>query len=603
MISSITVSQDRPVDAVTLQVMTNAIYSIADEVVAALIRTSYSTNIKDRRDCSGAVFNPEGELIAQGEVGTPLHLGVMQPAVKAALRAIAPESLAPGDDLILNTPYPEGPGHLNDVTLVSPVYYDGQLVAFVANMSHHVDVGGFAPGSMAFGVWEHYQEGLQIPPLKISNQGVLDQNLIRLITANLRTPVEFRGDLAAQIAANNVGERRLQALMKKHGVDEVLHYMNAIMDYSERRLRAAIRDLPAGTCSFEDYLEGDGISSSDVVIRCTVHVGAGQIECDFSQSNPQVLGPLNCRPPSVRACVYYVAKALLDPGLPPNAGAFRPFKVRTQSGTLLEVNYPGAVCNANIITTQRIVDVLLGAFYQLIPERVCAACSGTMNLLNIGGRHPATGQLFNYIETYGGGQGALAGRDGTSAVQNHMTNTRNAPVEVIESTYPLLIRDYGLMPESAGIGKFRGGFGMKREFEFLGNRNTITLSSDRFKYGPWGLEGGGEARPGKCEVIHPDGRIDTLPSKITTVLEKGSRLISTTPGGGGRGNPLDRPAESVRKDVLDELISRDTALNAYGVVFGADLTIDEEATHRQRLALKASSVDQSRTSHLNIPIA
>ncbi|MEW5978995.1 MAG: hydantoinase B/oxoprolinase family protein [Acidobacteriota bacterium] len=590
MIRTPSVSIDHQVNAVRLQVMTNAIYSIADEVVAALVRTSYSTNIKDRRDCSGAIFTLQGDLVAQGEVGTPLHLGVMQPAVLTALQAIPPESLEPGDDIILNMPYPEGPGHLNDVTVVSPVFYDERLVAFVANMSHHVDVGGFAPGSMAFGVWEHYQEGLQIPPLKISRRGILDQDLIRLITANLRTPSEFRGDLAAQIAANNVGERRLQDLMKKYGVEEVLSYMASIMDYSERRLRAAIGTLSEGSFSFEDCLEGDGLSDGDVTIRCTVQVREGTIRCDFRESDPQVLGPLNCRPPSVRACVYYVAKALLDPGLPPNSGAFRPLQVLTQPGTLLEVNYPGAVCNANIITTQRIVDVLLGAFYQLIPDRVCAACSGTMNLLNIGGRHSLSGGLFNYIETYGGGQGALPNRDGTSAVQNHMTNTRNAPVEVIESTYPLLIRGYGLVPESAGSGKFRGGFGMRREFEFLSDRVTVTLSSDRFRRGPWGLAGGGPAQPGACLVVSPDGKERNLPSKVTTVLGKGDCLISTTPGGGGRGNPLDRSAERVREDVLEGLLSSETALAVYGVVLRADLTLDWTATEHHRSALNARQV-------------
>ena len=259
-------------DPVTLQVMTNAIYSVADEMVAALIRTSFSTNIKDRRDCSGAVFTRDGQLVAQGEVGTPLHLGVMLPAVQTAIAAVPPETLEPEDDIIVNTPYPEGPGHLNDVTLVSPVFDGPHLVAYVANMSHHVDVGGFAPGSMAFGVWEHYQEGLQIPPLKLVKRGRIDEDLVRLITANLRTPVEFRGDLAAQIAANNVGEERLQGLMRKYGRETVLHYMNEIMDYSERRLSAAIGQLPQGSFSSQDFLEGDGISTEKIAIRVTVNV-------------------------------------------------------------------------------------------------------------------------------------------------------------------------------------------------------------------------------------------------------------------------------------------------------------------------------------------
>jgi N-methylhydantoinase B len=576
------VATEAQLDPITLQVMTNAVYSVADEMIAALIRTSYSTNIKDRRDCSGAIFTREGQLVAQGEVGTPLHLGVMLPAVRTALQTVPPEALEPDDDVVLNTPYPEGPGHLNDVTLVSPVFYEGELVGYVANMSHHVDVGGFAPGSMAFGVWEHYQEGLQIPPVKIVKKGKIDDELVRLITTNLRTPFEFKGDLAAQIAANNVGERRLQGLMRKYGKNHILFYMGKIMDYSERRLRAAIQKMVEGAYSFEDYLEGDGISAGRVAIRVTVTVKEASIIADFSASDPQVLGPVNCRPPSVKACVYYVAKALLDPGLPPNSGAFRPLEVITRPGSLLEVDYPGALCNANIITTQRLVDALLGAFLQIIPERVSAACSGTMNLLNIGGRDPRTGELFNYIETYGGGQGALIDRDGMSAVQNHMTNTRNAPVEVIESSYPLHIHGYGLVPESAGPGRFRGGYGMRREFEILADRVTVTLSSDRFEISPWGVAGGENARPGSCKVVQPDKSVRELPSKITCALTNGSRLISTTPGGGGWGNPRERPPELVRQDVVEELISRQSALKIYGVVLNDDLSVNAEATSAHR---------------------
>ena len=576
-------------DPVTLQVMTNAIYSVADEMVAALIRTSFSTNIKDRRDCSGAVFTRDGQLVAQGEVGTPLHLGVMLPAVQTAIAAIPPETLEPEDDIIVNTPYPEGPGHLNDVTLVSPVFDGPHLVAYVANMSHHVDVGGFAPGSMAFGVWEHFQEGLQIPPLKLVKRGRIDEDLVRLITANLRTPVEFRGDLAAQIAANNVGEERLKGLMRKYGRETVLHYMNEIMDYSERRLSAAIGQLPQGSFSSQDYLEGDGISTEKIAIRVTVTVEGSELVADFRESDPQALGPINCRPPSVKACAYYLAKALLDPGLPPNSGAFRPIRVLTKPGTLMEVQFPGALCNANIVTTQRIVDALMGAFLQIIPERAAAACSGTMNLLNIGGRDPRSRALFNYIETYGGGQGALVDRDGTSAVQMHMTNTRNAPVEVIESTYPFFIRGYGLVSESAGAGEFRGGYGMRREFEIEAERVTVTLSSDRFELAPWGIFGGLSASTGDCKVVLPDGPVEQLPSKVTRVLTRGSRLISTTPGGGGWGEPCQRPAEKVRQDVVQELLSRESALSIYGVVLNDDLSLDSQATAEERDKRRSAS--------------
>jgi N-methylhydantoinase B len=330
-------------------------------------------------------------------------------------------------------------------------------------------------------------------------------------------------------------------------------------------------------------LEGDGIIKGPIKISVTVTVQNSQIVADFSQSDPQAMGPVNCRPPTAKACVYYVVKALLDPGLPPNSGAFRPLSVITRPGTLLEVEYPGALCNANIVMTQRLVDVLMGAFSKIIPERVTAACSGTQNLLNIGGRDPRTGLLFNYVETYGGGQGAFFDRDGTSAVHTHMTNTRNAPVEVIESAYPFFIHQYGLVPESAGAGKFRGGFGMVREIEILGEQTTVTVSSDRFETCPWGLFGGQNAKPGSAAINHLDGSQEQLPSKITRRIKRGDRLVSVTPGGGGRGDPKERSPEEVRRDVVEELISVNTALDVYGVVMQEDLSVDLDATaHRRR---------------------
>jgi len=572
----------RVVDPILLQVMTNTIYSIADEMMAALVRTSFSTNIKDRRDCSGAIFSPDCQLVAQGEIGTPLHLGLMLPVVRNALKVILPESLAPGDVILVNSPYPEGPGHLNDLTLVSPVFAQGALVAFLANMAHHVDVGGFAPGSMPFGVWEHYQEGLQIPPVFLARGGRLDEQLIRLLSLNVRTPKEFKGDLNAQIAANNVGEKRIQSVVEKYGIETMISYMQEIMNYSERRIRCALRELPEGSYIYEDYLEGDGIRTDKIAIRLNLRISQQLIEADFSDSNPQVLGPLNCRPPSVRSCVYYVVKTLLDPGLPPNSGAFRPISVITKPGTLLEVEYPGAVCNSNILTTQRLVDCLMGAFSQVLPDRVCSACSGTMNLLNIGGWDSKRGELYNYIETYGGGQGALLWRDGCSAVQTHMTNTRNAPVEAIEAAYPLLVHEYSLVPESAGAGEHRGGFGMKRDIEIQSERTTVTLSSDRFEIGPWGLFEGQSGYPGRCCLENPDGSREILPSKVSRRVERGCRLISATPGGGGRGDAYRRDPEAVRIDVLEQLISRETALITYGVVLRHDLSVDIQATETQR---------------------
>lgn len=451
------------VDPVTLEVLRNALYSVSDEMVAGLIRASYSTNIKDRRDASCGVYTASGDVIAMSEFGgTPLHLGTMHPAVRTVFDSWPPETLEPGDAIIMNTPYPAGPGHLNDVCVVGPIFVDGELFAIAASQSHRVDIGGFAPGSMPFGVTEHFQEGLQITPMKIMRRGVLDEHLLAFINQNVRTPEEQTGDLMAQIAANVIAQRRMEELAARHGKDRLRAYFTALLDYSERRMIAGIRSLPEGTYHGEDVIEGDGIVTDNIAIRVDVTVRDGRFIADFSDTDPQVLGPINCRWPSVAACVYYLLKCLVDPELPANAGAYRPVEVRTKPGTVLEAQFPAAVCNANIITTQRIVDALLRALIEAAPERAIAACSGTMNLLNIGGFVPESGRYYNYIETYGGGQGAMHDRDGMDGVHSHMTNTRNAPVEAIEAAYPLRVRSYGLVPDSEGPGRWRGGVGMHR---------------------------------------------------------------------------------------------------------------------------------------------
>ena len=575
------------VDPVTLEVLRNALYSVSDEMVAGLIRASYSTNIKDRRDCSCGVYTADGDVIAMSEFGgTPLHLGTMHPAVKTVFASWPAETLEPGDAIIMNTPYPAGPGHLNDVCVVGPIFVDGELFAIAASQSHRVDVGGFAPGSMPFGVTEHFQEGLQITPMKIMRRGVLDEHLLAFINQNLRTPEEQTGDLMAQIAANVIAQRRIQELADKHGPDRLKMYFAALLDYSERRMIAGIRTLPEGTYHGEDVIEGDGIVTDNVAIRVAVTVRDGRFIADFSDTDPQVLGPINCRWPSVAACVYYLLKCLVDPELPANAGAYRAVEVRTKPGTILEAQFPAAVCNANIITTQRIVDALLRALIEAAPERAIAACSGTMNLLNVGGFVPETGRYFNYIETYGGGQGAMHDRDGMDGVHSHMTNTRNAPVEAIEAAYPLRVRSYGLVPDSEGAGRWRGGVGMHREFEILGSYTRLTVSSDRQNVHPWGAYGGGEAAGSADIVESPDGTRLELPSKVTTFLQQHDHLRTVTPGGGGWGDALDREPERVAHDVREGLISVERAAAVYGVVVTTDGQPDLAATTARREALR-----------------
>lgn len=571
------------IDPITLEVMRNAFGSIADEMNASLVRSSYSTNIKDRRDCSCAIYTTDGDVVAQSESGTPVHLGTMGGAVRTAIDVYPLEELEPGDGVIFNLPYPAGPGHLNDMSLISPIYHDGKIIAIAANQAHHVDMGGYAPGSMPFGVTEIYQEGLQVPPVKLFRRGKLDQDLWAIVEQNVRTGFEVRGDLEAQYAGNAVGTIELSKLADKYGVGTVQIYMQQMLNYSERRMRAALSTIPDGTYEFEDVIEGDGIDDDLHAIRVSIRAKGDTIRLDFSGTDDAVRGPLNCRMPSVAACVYYALKAILDPDLPANAGAYRPVEIITREGSMLSATYPEAVCNANIITTQRIVDIIVGAFSQAMPDQVLAASSGTMNLLNVGGLDPRTGKYFQYIETYAGGQGAMPNQDGQDAVQNHMTNTRNAPVEALEAAYPLRVETYGVVPDTEGAGKYRGGMGMRRSLRVLGAEVILTQSSDRKDVTPWGLFGGLPASGMRCTVTDPKEERKSLKSKMTTYVT-GDHLIETqTPGGGGWGDPKERGTAAVLADVVAGLVSVERARDVYGVAVDPEtMAIDEADTGRLR---------------------
>ncbi len=457
------------------------------------------------------------------------------------------------------------------------------MIAITANQAHHVDMGGYAPGSMPFGVTEIFQEGLQIPPVRLFVNHKLDPSLWSLIRQNVRPQTEVKGDLLAQFAANTVGQRRLGELVNKYGVATVMEYLEEMLDYSERRMRAALKLIPEGTYHGEDVIEGDGITDKHYTIRVKIEAKGDEFVADFTDTDDSSLGPLNCRWPSVAACVYYVLKAMLDPELPPNAGAYRPIGIKVRDGSLLSAQYPTAVCNANIITTQRIVDVLLAALADALPDKVAAASSGTMNLLNIGGTDPRSGILYNYIETYAGGQGAMHDADGMDAVQNHMTNTRNAPVESIEVAYPLMVETYGLVTDSEGPGEYRGGVGVRRALKIIDSDVQLTLSSDRGSVAPWGLFGGHDAGTSSCSVVGPDGREKLLPTKVTTRIAAGNLVTTETPGGGGWGEPMHRDVNAVRHDVSEGLVSVDRARHIYGVAIDPKtFEVDEQETAKLR---------------------
>jgi N-methylhydantoinase B len=569
------------IDPVTLEVMRNAFQSVAEEMGAALIRTALSPNIKDRRDCSTGVYSPAGELIAQAE-HIPLHLGLMPSVVKSTLAIFPVETLCAGDAIVTNDPYVSG-SHLPDICVISPLFEEGRCVGILANLAHHVDIGGIAPGGMPTISTEIFQEGIRIPPVRIKKGGRVDEELLALIVTNVRTGRESRGDFQAQLAANNVGERRLKEIIAKYGAAKTAAAMEELVRYSERRMRARLRELPRGTFRFEDYLEGDGLTDAPLKIAASVSLDPAGIVVDFTGSSPQTRGSVNCTRAVTLACTYYAIKAALDPELPSTGGAFRPVEVVTPAGSIVNPSFPAPVSNANINTSQRIADVVLGALAQALPERVPAASSGSMCLFTIGGIHPRTGAYYSYVETYGGGQGAVFNQDGMDGVHTNMTNTRNTPVEVIEIAYPLTVERYGLIPDTDGPGRFRGGLGLTRELTVEDHPAVINLSSDRLKLRPWGLAGGQPGGTVDSALRLASGETVPLPSKTTRPVEPGTRVLLRTAGGGGYGDPFRREPQRVREDVADGLISIRRARERYGVALDpGSLAVDPIETERLR---------------------
>lgn len=570
------------IDPVTCEVLRNALQAIAEEMGVTLTRTALSPNIKDRRDCSTAIYTARGELVAQAE-HIPLHLGLMPTVVKKTLEFYPPETLRPGDTIIINDPYISG-SHLPDICLISPVFMGEELLGMVANLAHHVDVGGMVPGSMATTATEIFQEGIRIPPVKLSQGGKLNEELLRVLAQNVRNAATFWGDIQAQIAANTVGARRLTELAARVGSAELKRYLRAVIDYAARRFRKALKELPPGIYTFTDYLEGDGLTADPIRITATVTIGEEDLKVDFTGTSPQVRGPVNATRGVTLACVYYAVKAVCDPELPASEGIAYPLTVITPPGTLVNPTFPAPVAHANINTAQRIADVVFGALAQAVPERVAAAGTGSMSNFAIGGLD-GRGHYYSYIETYGGGQGGKYGQDGMDGVHVNMTNTWNTPVEVIEMEYPLLVARYGLVPDSGGPGEYRGGCGLCREITLL-REATVSVSTERSSFTPWGLAGGLPGRNSRCRLKRPGGDWEMMPGKFTLTLPAGMTVVLETAGGGGFGDPRARAPEAVRRDVKNGLVSRQAALTDYGVVLDEDCEVDREATRAKRRETK-----------------
>jgi N-methylhydantoinase B len=560
-------------DPVELEIFKNLYHSIAEEMGAALRRTAFSPNIKERRDYSCAVFDGAGEVIAMGD-HMPVHLGSMPMSVQAAIAAC---EMNPGDVVMLNDPF-RGGTHLPDITLVAPVYVGPEHVSrgpalsgsrrrprprkasnhpdfYVASRAHHADVGGAYAGSMGL-CREIYQEGLRIPPVKIMRAGAMDRDVLALLLNNVRTPKEREGDLGAQIAACHTGAERLREVCARYGVERVKRAAQELMEYSEDLMRTFLRRVPAGTYRAEDFLDNDGITDKPIKIAVTVSIGQNQrshpiykrepapslpaprpshaVTIAFTGSDPQVQGSVNAVAAITYSACFYVFRCLLAEDVPATAGLMRPVRVIAPEGTVVNARPPAAVAGGNVETSQRIVDVLLRALAQAIPDCIPAAASGTMNNLTIGGIDPRTGEPFAYYETIAGGMGARPGKPGVSGVHTHMTNSMNTPAEALEYAYPLRVRRYSLRPASGGSGKFRGGDGIVREIEVLTDCE-VTLLSDRRTRGPWGLAGGSDGAPGRAWVIRHDGAAQEMPGKFSTRLQAGERIRIESPGGGGWG--------------------------------------------------------------------
>ncbi|MDX1981457.1 MAG: hydantoinase B/oxoprolinase family protein [Bryobacteraceae bacterium] len=515
------------VNAVELELMRHALVSIAEEMGTVLRRTSFSANIKERRDYSCAVYNAAGETLAMGD-HMPVHLGAMPLSVKHVRETFR---LHPGDVAIVNDPF-RGGTHLPDITAVAGVFLGKEKSPsfYVANRAHHADVGGMSPGSMPMAS-EIYQEGIRIPPVLLIRSGKVDQRLLDLILSNVRTPAEREGDLLAQWMSLDRGASRVRELVRRRGLARTLSSVNALLDYSERMMRAAIARLPQGRYEFEDFLDSDGITPKRLKIRAALTLDGSRATVDFTGSDPQAPGPVNANYAIALAATAYVFRCLVKEDIPFTAGLMRPIEVFAPEGSLVNARPPAAMAAGNVETSQRITDVLLGALAKAAPDRIPAASSGTMNNLSFGGADPFRHRPFAYYETIAGGMGASALHPGADATHTHMTNSWNTPVEAFEYLFPVRIAEYRIRPRSGGEGAHRGGDGIVREYEFL-TAAEVTLLSDRRETVPYGLAGGGPGAPGK-NTLRRGSKRSILPAKSRFNVQPGDRLRIETPGGGG----------------------------------------------------------------------
>jgi N-methylhydantoinase B len=549
------------VDPVTLEVVRNKLEGIANEMQMTLLHSAFSPIVKEGMDCSAAIFTADGQTIAQA-TAIPIHLATMIPALAAVVRKYPLAGMASGDVYILNDPY-SGGTHLPDITLFIPVFAGGGMVGFSVTTVHHQDMGGMAPGSIPTNATEIYQEGLRIPPLKYMEGGRVNETLREMMCLNIRLSDTFMGDLNAQLSACMVGARRLNELCDAYGAAQVTRIFDLLLDRSEKMTRAALRTLPEGTYRYVDWLDNDGVDlDRRVRIEVAATVRDGTIHFDFTGSNPQVRGPINCVPSGAQAAAYYAVRALTDAQIPTNGGCFRPVSLTLPEGSIVNPQAPAAV-NARTATIKRICGAMIGAFADAVPERVPAASAGLSVMLAFGGRR-ADGSHFILSELVCGGTGASRSGDGVDCLQTDGSNSMNQPIEALCLDAPIRIRRFGLRADSGGAGRQRGGLGVVREYEFLADDIRFTFRGERHFTAARGAVGGADGAMSVATIHRADGRVEQI-SKCVTTVSRGDRVVLETAGGAGYGDPRERAREALAADVANRKVSAAAAHNVYAI--------------------------------------
>jgi len=571
-------SMSTKVDPLRMEVLKNAFVAITEEMSATLYRSAYSTNIKTRKDFSCALFDNGLREIAQA-FAQPAHLGILFRMVPMVISSYGKENLGKGDALIVNDPY-SGCAHLNDICLIAPIFDGDTQLGYVANIAHHVDVGGSTPSSLPLSK-ELYQEGIIIPPVKIMCGGEINEDLFAFFKRNVRAKDEVPGDIKAQMAANRTGTMRFLELLGRYDRETLSDYIEEILAYTDRRTRHEFQSLPHGEYSGEDFLDDDGFTDEPIRVKARIWIGEEGVRCDFSGTDPQRASPMNATLAFTYSSVSFALKCLISDDIPVNDGFYRCIEIDAPPGTVVNAQEPAGVVGGYEVG-QRIISALFRALSTAVPEKVMAGTKGNICNVGFGGNDPRRERYFAYMETVGGGFGGRKGMDGMEAVQTDLSNTENAPVEEMEIGYPVRIARYELIPGSGGAGQWRGGLGIRRDYEFPYGPATFSIISDRAKFPPWGLLGGKDAEPSRY-VLNPDTpEARMLSSKGTFDVATGDIVSVQTPGGGGYGDPHIRAPEDVLRDVELGKVSPEQARDDYGVATASDGTMDPEATARLR---------------------